>query len=254
MSDRIILGIPGKWQNRQAIISLLATASDPNYRVVDKILIDTTTNESCLINFGDFDATPVHSDRHNPSFNSREIFGQNSNNQENHYFSWHKVVYLSDISCNYQNCLKIARFAKFFLDIGGLAVRVESAGVIRDRYTWLAKYNSSDVFDIYSLFVVLIEGEDKFYSCGMNHFGKADVSIEATEETSLAIYVMNVFNYYRLTEFPLLQDGQTFQPDLESPMYEIRWTQSDEVLQNQHGCWHLSRIAEEVDFIIDGGT
>jgi hypothetical protein len=227
-SDRIILGIPGNWHDKREIISLLTGAGERNYQIIGEILIETATNESCQIYFRD-------------RYNSRKILEPNSFDGEDR-FSWHQIVYLSDVHCNYKNCLKIAKFAKIFLDIGGLAVRVESAGIIRDRQTWLAKYNSSDVFDIYSLFVVLIEGEDKFYSSGMNHFGKADVSVEGTEETSLAIYVMNVFNYYRLTEFPLLKDGQTFQPDLESPMYQIRWTQSDKVLQNPYGCWHLSRI------------
>ncbi|MGF1542335.1 MAG: hypothetical protein ACFCU5_18140 [Pleurocapsa sp.] len=225
MSDRIILGIPGKWPSKREIISFLAADGDRNYQIVGERLIETATNESCSIYF---------SDR-----------GKQKINGEKSYCDYQQIVYLSDFDCNYKTCLKIARFAKIFLDIGGLAVRVESAGIWRDRTYWLARYNSADVFDIYSLFVVLIEGKDRFYSCGMNHFGKADVSVDNTEETSLAIYVMNVFNYYRLTEFPILKDGQTFQPDLESPMYEIRWTQSDEMVENIHGCWHLSRIGNE---------
>ena len=57
---------------------------------------------------------------------------------------------------------------------------------------------------------------------------------------------MNVFNYYRLTESPILEDGHTFQPDIESPTYEMKWTEYQDEIDswryNAHGEWHLSRL------------
>ena len=57
---------------------------------------------------------------------------------------------------------------------------------------------------------------------------------------------MNVFNYYRLSETAIIQDGHTFQPDIESPIYRLNWTVDDEyensLLYNPYGKWYLSRI------------
>ena len=215
MSRRIVVEILGTWNGRPGLIDLLAKSCQHDYLLTDEILLNTTTNESCVIKFG-----------------------KDNRNLE--------VVFLIANNCNYQACVKIARFAKVFLDLGGLAVHIASAGITHHKNTWLAKYSSDDVFDIYSLYVALVEAEDSFFSCGMHNFGKADVFLDAAEDVNLAIYVMNVFNYYRLTEFPLLKDGQTFQPDLESPMYQMKWTKSiadvsEEMLHNQYGYWYLSR-------------
>ncbi|NJL53195.1 MAG: hypothetical protein HC930_15230 [Hydrococcus sp. SU_1_0] len=110
----------------------------------------------------------------------------------------------------------------------------------------MARHNSQDVFEIYALFVMLIEGDDYYYSCGMHNFGKADVAIAITEDLGLATYVMNVFNYYRLTESPILQDGHTFQPDIECPRYQIEWiidreNAPDSYQHNPHGRWCLRK-------------
>jgi hypothetical protein len=142
----------------------------------------------------------------------------------------------------------MAKLAQVLLQIGGVAVKLESTGIFHDKDRWLACSNVDDVFEIYSLFVTLIEGDDYYYSCGMHNFGKADVAIFLTEERSLAVYVMNVFNYYRLTESPILQDGHTFQPDITCPKYQIEWMEDQENNQdsyqhNPHGRWYLQKLA-----------
>jgi len=92
---------------------------------------------------------------------------------------------------------------------------------------------------------VLVEGDEQYYSCGMQNFGKADVAVSLIEDVGMAIYLMNVFNYYRLTESPILQDGHIFRPDIQSPSYSMNWSddmehESDSQLYNSHGRWHLS--------------
>ena len=73
---------------------------------------------------------------------------------------------------------------------------------------------------------------------------KPTSAIALNEDIGLAIYVMNVFNYYRLTESPIL-DEHTFQPDIESPTYRLKWIEdryeSDSLLHNPHGKWDLDR-------------
>ena len=241
MTGKIIICIPIKL-NRQEIASALANKYGTDYLFIDRILRSTKNND-CQIDI--CDRQEIGSNL----VNAFEIAGQGklSEHTLQQIDSCPQVVYLTSFDTGYDSCLQMARFAGVLLNIGGVAVKVESAGIACDRDRWLANYNSDDPFDIYSLFVVLIEGDDIYYSCGMQNFGKADVAIELCEDIGLAIYVMNVFNYYRLTETPILQDNHTFQPDIQSPKYRIKWmsdreSQIDTPLYNPFGRWHLNRI------------
>lgn len=237
LAHRVIVSIPINFKSREAIALAVQEKYGTHYLFLGNIFHNRATNKYCLIDF---------SDRHLANFNldlacSFELL-------EKQIASCQQVVYLISNDVGYDSCLEIAKFAQIFLSLGGIAVKVESAGIVHERDKWLAYYNSQDVFDIYSLFVVLVEGEDYYYSCGMHNFGKADVMLDLTEDISLAIYVLNVFNYYRLTEFPVLLDGQTFQPDLSSPMYQMQWRKSnqseteDTLLDNPYGQWYLTRV------------
>ena len=139
----------------------------------------------------------------------------------------------------------MAKLAQVF-SIGGIGIKLNSGEFVHNSDKWLAKYTSDDVFDIYSLFyVALVEGDKQYYSCGVQNFGKADVAVLITEDVGMAIYLMNVFNYYRLTESPILQSGHTFRPDIESFRYKMNWMidiehEGGSQLYNSHGRWHLS--------------
>ncbi len=241
MANRVVVCIPIGFKSRQEIASALVNKYGTDYLFVGRVFQATTINAGCEIDIRNYDVSLA---------SAFEIAGEDkissiTLDQIDHH---QQIVYLISTAAGYDACLNIARFTQVFLDIGGIAVKVESAGIAHEKNKWLVHYNSEDVFDIYSLFVTLIEGNDNYYSCGMHNFGKADVSIDIAEDIGLAIYVMNVFNYYRLTESPILQDGHTFLPDIESPTYQIKWTEADEyeadsLLHNPYGKWHLFRIS-----------
>ena len=244
MTGKIIICIPIKL-NRQEIASALANKYGTDYVFIGQILRCRGRNESCQILFRD---RLVLDDNGSSLVDAFEIAGQGklSRNTLQQIDDCPQVVYLTSIDTGYDSCLQMVRLAGVLLNIGGIAVKVESAGIACDRDKWLANYNCDDPFEIYSLFVVLVEG-DFYYSCGMQNFGKADVAIELSEDIGLAIYVMNVFNYYRLTETPILQDNHTFQPDIQSPKYRLKWMSDrespiDTPLYNPFGRWHLFRI------------
>ncbi len=264
MTEKIIICIPINL-NRQEIASALANKYGTDYIFIDRILRSTVSNESCQIDICDPEAY-LEGYRQKTGWHLTQPQLQNDSNGSNlvdafkiagqgklseltlqQIDSCPQVVYLTSTDTGYDSCLQMARFAGVLLNIGGIAVKVESAGISSDRNKWLANYNSDDPFEIYSLFVLLIEGDDFYYSCGMHNFAKADVAIELSENIGLAIYVMNVFNYYRLTETPILQDNHTFQPDIQSPKYRIKWMRDNESqistpLYNPFGRWHLFRI------------
>jgi hypothetical protein len=271
LAHRVVVSIPISLKSREEIALALFKKYGTNYLFLGDILQERTTNKYCLIDISDRVAypqdDPVAYPKGNPTSHNCEIQIKSTFNTDiAHLFAllgqdkisetilkqidnYQQIVYLISNDVGYDSCLEIAKFTEILLSIGGIAVQVESAGIAHDRNKWLANYNSEDVFDIYSLFVVLVEGDNYYYSCGMHNFGKADAIVDLTEDINLAIYVLNVFNYYRLTEFPILLDGQTFQPDLASPIYQIKWTESnkvevdDSLLFNPYGRWHLTKLS-----------
>ena len=247
--NKIIICIPITLKSREAIEFSLLYKYGSDYLFLGDFFKDNTTNESCAIatfnKVTEDDSDLVH-------LFSNLGQGKISNATLEQINNYQQVVYLISYDLGYDACLKMAKFTQVFLSISGIAVKVDSAGVVCEKDKWLANYNSDDVFDIYSLFVTLIEGENYYYSSGMSNFALADVSIALTEDIGLAIYVMNVFNYYRLTDTVTLEDGETFQPDSECPVYQMQWSECDEYeisnpLHNFYGKWHLSRINNDLE-------
>ena len=239
MTDRIVVCIPIKLKSRSSIAKALSARYKTKYLFIGNIFKETTTDESCQIS--------IDSILNNAELIQIQFKKQNAASLlDLQNISCSQQIRLISNTVGYKTCSTMARFTQVFLKLGGLAVNVESAEVAHQADKWLANYNSKDIFDLYSLYVGLVEGENNYYSCGMHNFGKADVSLDLTEDMSLAIYVMNVFNYYRLTESAILQDGHTFQPDIESPRYQIQLIEDkeyelDSPKYNSWGRWHLSR-------------
>ena len=254
MNGRIILSIPTNLGTRQEIAAALADKYGTDYVFIGRIFRSTVTDESCEIDILPASArnqkleTDIGERGYELSLKEEfELLGQDKLDEMTlqQLGRCQQIIYLTSAEVGYQACVRIARLAGVLLEIAGIAIKLESADIAHSRDEWLSNYNSDDVFDLYSLFVVLIEGEEYYYSGGMHHFGKADVAIALTEDIGLAIYVMNVFNYYRLTESPILQDGHTFQPDIECPQYTMKWIldsehSTDSNLYNSHGRWLLS--------------
>jgi len=238
MTNQIVICIPIKLSSRKAIADALLDKYSVDYVFIGRNFQETATKKDCQINI--YDRT-YFLNYHSPDLENK--ISVTTLARISHY---QQFIYLRSYAVGYDACLTMANFAQVFLNLGGIAVYVESTGIAHQANQWLSCYNSTDIFDIYSLYVKLVEGEDIYYSCGMHNFGKADVALDITEDIGLAIYVMNVFNYYRLTESPILQDGHTFQPDIESPCYKIRLIEDNEhdlnsPIFNPRGRWHLDR-------------
>ena len=242
MKSQIIVCIPTSFQNRQEVAAALTDRYGAEYVFMGRVFQSTITADSCTINI---------CDRQTWLKSNSEFAGSKLDLVTRQQIDrCGQIIQLTSRDTGYAECLQIARLAQILLIIGGVAIEVESTGVFHSREKWLANYDSKDVFEIYSLYVQLIEGEDYYYSCGMHNFNKADVAISLDEDIGLAIYVMNVFNYYRLTESPILQDGHTFQADIGCPRYQLNWIEDREEvstspLYNPHGRWLLIALTSQ---------
>ena len=249
MNSKITICIPIHLKDRTSIAAALQAKFGAEYVFMGRVFQSTTTRDSCEIEICDRSTALVEKNNLRDSSLAEHFALGGEDRLDSSTLeaiaSCPQIVYLTSSHNGYAACLEIARLAWVLLTIGGVAIAVESTGIAHSRQKWLTNYNSDDVFEIYSLFVQLIEGEDYYYSCGMHSFGKADVAISLTEDIGLAIYVMNVFNYYRLTESPILQDGHTFRPDMSCPSYQIQWIEdteerSDSPIYNPFGRWLLA--------------
>lgn len=252
MKSQITICIPINLRNRQEISAALVDKYGGEYVLIGRIFQSTATGDSCTIEIRDrYKYSQVERqillESHSHSLGDDfELAAQDRLNvvTRQQIDRCQQIIYLTSEEKGYDACLQIARLAGILLAIGGLAIKVESTGIAHPRQKWLANHCSDDVFEIYSLFVRLVEGEDYYYSCGMHNFGKADVAISLSEDIGLAIYIMNVFNYYRLTESPILLDGHVFQPDMGCPRYQMQWIEDreetpDSYAYNPYGRWFL---------------
>jgi hypothetical protein len=124
-------------------------------------------------------------------------------------------------------------------------VKVESAGVAHSREQWMQAWASEDPFDIYSLYVILVGGEDRYFSCGMQNFALPDAAVPTSIEIGEAAHILNVFNLFQLIDSPVLNDGETFGVDADAPRFRLKREPYDEgytpgdPLHNPHGLWSL---------------
>jgi len=141
---------------------------------------------------------------------------------------------------------RILKFCGVLRDAGGLAVKLESSGVAHTWDRWFELLNGS-LFDLYCAAVVLVGGDDRYYSCGMHHFGLAECSASRAMPIDAAAELMNQFNFWRIAEHPNLAPGHTFSVSAQSPGFRLEQLPdslhpSDDLFHNPHGVWRLDAV------------
>jgi len=139
---------------------------------------------------------------------------------------------------------KVAKFTKLLQATGGVAIKVESAGV---AHTW-ERWNqllAGTPFDLYTAAITLVADRDYFYSCGMHNFSLPDCEVPRSLGDEFAAELMNTFNHWQLTEKPVLQDRHTFSLTSTAPRYRVHRVsdsrhESGEPFFNPRGLWRLN--------------
>lgn len=240
MTPALILCVPGPWSDRNDFLrQVVALEPEGSFMFAGGILAHVAAQDHVSLEF-------EPADPHLPG--AFEIAGQGllSEHTLQRIETHRSVVYLHfpiDIRGQRE---RLAKFSDVMRRLGGFAVKLESCGIAHTFGRWLERLAGTD-FDLYSSCVVLIGGEDEFYSCGMHHFELAECAVMADEDPGAAADLMNRFNYWRIVEQPVLESGHTFSLDEESPHYRVELTEdtaheSDDLFFNPHGVWHLSRV------------
>jgi uncharacterized protein YegJ (DUF2314 family) len=140
--------------------------------------------------------------------------------------------------------------AAFLLDAGGMAVKVESAGLAHAPHIWRGFARRGDTLAAYDAMVTLVGGSKGAYSCGMHNFGLADAGTEEvpTEEVP---ELLTAFNQWNLLARPALESGSVFARSLSEPAVALRHEgfgyDEDSILNNPHGKWSLQPTDQVVD-------
>lgn len=244
MASQIIIGIPGLWEARSGIVHSIAKTSDAKegsgFFFAGTVLLEIATQIGYTLEVYEPD----------PGLeNAFEIAGQGSIAQSDlELISQHTfTLYVTKDDPSLEAAKGMLRAGRALLKAGGIAVKVESAGIAHSAQQWLQISDSTDPFDFYRAYVTLVRGETTYYSCGMQNFGLADSSIPIRIDSATAATLLNQFNIYQLAEQPSLGNGHTFSVSATSPRFRLkkekcRWYEVDNPLHNSFGCWHLEPI------------
>lgn len=240
VSSKLILCIPGKWVDRSDFIRQVITLEPKGrYMFAGMVLADTVEKDHVPLDFSEADAA---------AFKAFEIAGQGKlpldvlRAIQNH----RSVLYLHFPANLFAERQRVLKFSRIVQAIGGIAIKVESSGV---AHTW-GRWNelvAGSQFDQYVAAVTLIGDSDYYYSCGMHNFGLADCEAPTTLGLTEAADLMNRFNFWRLSESPILRDGHTFSIAPDSQHFRLRAVRDtrhgqSEPFFNPSGLWQLHGV------------
>jgi hypothetical protein len=139
---------------------------------------------------------------------------------------------------------RLRKFTEVLQGAGGFGVKVESSGVAHGWERWFSLLAGS-TFDAYCSAVTLIGDTQRYYSCGMHHFGLPETSLPRSIEIGEAAKLMNQFNMYQIVEHPQFESGHTFSVAPDAPHFRVTLAPdsrhaADDLFHNPHGIWDLS--------------
>lgn len=235
----LLLCIPGPWKDRGDFVRAIISETKGEFMFAGMILANPGKKDHVPLDFAPQDPRMRH---------AFELAGQGKlSPQLLDRISGHQgVAYLHFPVGIISEKERVVAFTKALERCGGIAVKIESAGVAHEWDHWFAALNSENQFDLYRTFVTLIGDSSHYYSCGMHHFGLADVEIDRSLDINEAADVMNRFNYWQVVDEPKLASGHTFSVSPEAPRYRISQVKDSrhepsDFFHNPSGLWNLKK-------------
>ena len=230
-----VLCIPGPWKDQAAFAAALAETG--RYLCVGDMLIDLQSKSAFNYRFENADNRMAQAFR---------AAGPQLNEQVLKTIERHRsVLYLISFELNLPGANALMQVAAAVLDAGGLAVKVESAGLAHTAAQWQEYCGATVEHSAHQAFVVYVSGLTS-YSCGMHNLGLFDAAVSTPNaaQASDAVELLRNFNWYQITEAPQLEAGQSFATQESGPFYQLalapnRFTPTDP-FYNAFGTWQLT--------------
>lgn len=238
MDRELIVAVPGPWQDRSEFLGQIVTSTDGRFMLAGPMLVNASRQDHILVNFADADPNLRR---------SFQLAGRDKIKAPTiGAIARHRSIAFLHFPLRVLGQQeRILRFTDVLRRIGGIALKVESAGIAHEWEHWEQLLRSDDLFDLYTGFVTLIADEQHYYSCGMHHFDLPDAQVPRALPDSDAADLMNQFNFYRISETPNLEEGHTFSLAEDAPRFELSRVDdarypADQPFHNAHGLWDLS--------------
>lgn len=240
-SFKTIICIPGTWVDRTELVNSIVSTTNGEWIFAGMVLLNTKTKEAFELEFQDRDS------RMRESFELAGIINKVSDGFLNKIHDHKSVVYLLAETASLEKAKSISRAAQILIDSGGIGVKIETAGKAFEANHWHELVNNFELGNLYDMFVVdnLTQPDGSVFTCGMHNLGLKD-SIISGEEFPDAYNTLAILGRYQIIESAQIGDNQTFQTDLESPIFVINKEPNqpylgDEIFGNPFGMWRLTR-------------
>jgi hypothetical protein len=235
MNDKIVIGIPGIWTSRSDFVASIATRSS-GYLFAGNVLMHVASSTACELELSQHDDAVLRAFR---IAGGDRLSSDLLDRIAQHTF----MVYLIGSELSAAGAAQMRHSAAAVLHSGGLAIKIDSAGIAHSSAAWLQGIEDASIEALYPLFHTYIGSTEYFYSCGMKNFGFPDCSVDSAVPAAVAAETMHVFNYYQLNEAPTFKEGQTFSIAADAPKYRLSREpygyEPDDPLDNPFGRWHL---------------
>jgi hypothetical protein len=129
---------------------------------------------------------------------------------------------------------------------GGMAVKIDSAGLAHGRDDWFKLAGDKEPGGLYWAFVNTVGDERETYTCGMHHLGLRDAITGVDLPGKDRWFHLNNFNGYVYQAKPTLGNGDAL-GDEHSAIFRA-WQETctiyppGELCHNPYGMWRLKRI------------
>jgi len=237
---RIIVGVPGSWPSRTALVQAVAGESG-GYLFAGRVLMNTATKESWELEVYEQDPNLAR---------AFALAGRGSvTDVDLEAVAAHTcTAYLIGEGGSAEVAQRTMDAACGLLRAGGVGVKVESAGKAHSRTDWAALAERHEPSALYDAYVTLIGGDGGGCSCGMQNLGLADAAANAELSDLEGARLLRAFLLYTLLEQPDLRSGHTFGLNPQSPRYRLtlepcRMYKRDDPFFNPYGVWRLESVS-----------
>lgn len=237
-----ILCIPGNWAGRSELLHAIVKGTDGEYLMAGGILFNTKEKHHFIIEVAGHD--PIM----HKAFSMAGMVTRYSEEELLKIADHKLVVYITADAGNLAQAKQLADAGAMLLHVGGLGVKVETAGKAVEKEHWLMQLEDFEPHKLYPLFVVdsIVNNEGAVYSCGMHNLGLQDTIVSGVEFQQ-AVDLIQIFSYYQLVDKPTIMTNQTFSVAEDSPVYRIikedqQPNKGDELYENPFGMWRLMLV------------